>query len=134
MNFRQVKPPFLQCAFLAFLFLSLSPGFGVQYLVWLVPWTAILTIREAVAFHTISGVFLFSYYNRAAHGLPWYSADSVATPVWYGTVVLLGLLCWLTICLLVISTARRLEVDVPASRLRSKDAHHPYIAYSDSRR
>lgn len=116
MNVRKNKPPpvLVQCGLLSFLFLAFSPGFGVQYLVWLAPWTAILTTREALAFHATSGIFLFSYYNRAAHGWPWYAATSAITPVWYGKVVFLGLLCWIIICLSAVSIARK------GSRMLSK--------------
>jgi mannosyltransferase PIG-M len=102
MNVREHKPPpiLLQCALLAFLFLALTPGFGSYYLVWLVPWTCVLRSRETLAFHTAGSAFLCLYYNRASRGLPWYFADSVRTPVWYGSLILLGLLCWLVICVL----------------------------------
>ena len=36
-------PLFLRCGFVAFLFLSLTSGFGMQHLVWLVPWHAALS-------------------------------------------------------------------------------------------
>ena len=110
MNTKKRRPPLaLQCGFLAVLLLALTPGFGVQYLAWIVPWTAVLTFRQALAFHAASGFFLFSYYNCGAHGFPWYLANSAKTQVWYGSVILLGLLCWLIICILVILFARKLE-------------------------
>lgn len=88
------RPLLLQCAVAAFAFLAISPGFGVQYLAWTVPWSVALSIPLAVAYQLAGGVFLFLYYNRAAHGLPWYFADSLHTPVWYGSVVWAGLICW----------------------------------------
>ena len=39
-----------------------------------------LSIPLAVAYQFAGGVFPFLYYNRAAHGLPWYFADSLHTP------------------------------------------------------
>lgn len=92
----------LQISLLLFLLLSLTPGFGVQYLAWLAPWTALLTFRQALLFHLTGGIFLFAYYSRAAGSFPWYLADSVLHPVWHGSVVYLGLLCWMTVCYLAV--------------------------------
>src|ERR1019366_3125598 len=88
------RPLLVQCAVTVFAFLAFSPGFGVQYLAWTVPFTVALSIPLAVAYQFAGGVFLFLYYNRAAHGLPWYFADSLHTPVWYGSVIWVGLICW----------------------------------------
>jgi hypothetical protein len=108
LGLRKPQPPIaLQCALLAFLLLSLTPGFGVQYLTWLVPWACLLSGRQAAAFHGIGGLFLACYYTRAAHGFPWNMADSAATPVWYGSLIAAGLLCWLAIVLLTFSILRR---------------------------
>jgi len=102
------RPPIeLQFGVLTFLFVALTPGFGVQYLAWLAPWTALVSLRHSLCFQATSGPFLFSYYNRAAQGFPWYLANSASTPVWYGSVVYLGLLCWMTICWLTIVLLKR---------------------------
>jgi hypothetical protein len=102
-------PPLVQCGFLALLLLAMSPGFGVQYLAWLVPWTCLLRFREALAFHVAGGVLLFVYYTRASQGFPWYMANSAKTPVWNESLILLGLVCWLVICCLVILFGLRLR-------------------------
>jgi len=113
MNARKRKPPLpVQCGLLALIFLALTPGFGVQYLAWIVPWTSVLTFRQALAFQATSTSFLLSYYNRGSHGFPWYLANSLTTPVWYGSVIFLGLLCWLTICFITIFFARKLKIMV----------------------
>src|SRR5208337_4186524 len=39
---RYPLPLFTQCGAIAFLFLFLSPGFGLQYLSWTVPWIVAL--------------------------------------------------------------------------------------------
>ena len=42
MNRRRARLPLLmQCGVLAFFFVSFTPGFGVQYLAWLIPWTVV---------------------------------------------------------------------------------------------
>ncbi len=109
LNLRTPRAPvILQCGLLAFVLLFLTPGFGVQYLAWLVPWTYLLSARQAAAFHGIGGVFLTWYYTRAAHGFPWYVANSAATQVWHGSLIFAGLLCWLVIGWLALSIFRRI--------------------------
>jgi hypothetical protein len=108
LNGRRPQPPIvLQCGLLAFVLLSLTPGFGVQYLVWLVPWACLLSGRQAAVFHSIGGLFLTWYYTRGAHGFPWYLANSAATQVWYGSLIFVGLLFWLMIVWLTVSIFRR---------------------------
>jgi len=110
MNAGRKKPPLMfQCGFTAFLFILLTPGFGVQYLVWLVPWTVLLPMRHLVACHTTSALFLFVYYNRSAHGLPWYFANSLETQVWYGLVVYLALICWFTLLIVTLAFMRQVR-------------------------
>jgi hypothetical protein len=104
---RKSLPLLLQCGLAAFTFFAITPGFGVQYLAWLVPFTALLPRGRAVIYHLVSGAFLFAYYNRGAQGLPWYFANEVEHPVWYGHVVFLGLLCWLVICAYLVFLARQ---------------------------
>jgi len=104
---RPHKPLVMQCGLLALLLLSLAPGFGVQYLAWLVPWACLLSWKQAVAFHGSGGLFLAWFYTRAAHGFPWYLANTATTQVWYGSLFFVGLLCWLVISCLTISLFRR---------------------------
>jgi hypothetical protein len=110
MNSWTRKPAlFAQCGFLAFFVLAASPGFGVQYLVWLVPWTCLLRFREALAFHAAAGIFLFVYYSRGAGGFPWYLANSAKIPVWNSSLILIGLVCWLVVCSLLVVLGMRLR-------------------------
>jgi hypothetical protein len=108
LNLHRPRPPIiLQCGLLAFVLVSLTPGFGVQYLVWLVPWAYLLTWRQAAAFHGIGGLFLAWYYTQGAHGFPWYLANSAARQVWHGSLIFVGLLCWLIIGCLAFSIFRK---------------------------
>jgi hypothetical protein len=54
---------FHQVGITAFAFLAATPGFGVQYLAWLVPFTAALPLGIAIAFHAVSGAFLAAVYT-----------------------------------------------------------------------
>jgi hypothetical protein len=108
LNLRVPKAPLiLQCALLAFTLLFLATGFGVQYLAWLVPFACLLNGRQAVAFHSIGALLLVSFYSRAAHGFPWFLADSTTTEVWNAPKIYLGLLCWLMIGWLTVCIFRR---------------------------
>jgi hypothetical protein len=74
--------------------LAIAPGFGVQYLAWAVPWTAVAGPAAAATFHASSGAFLFAVYTEWSQGLPWNLANSFIAPPWGARVVLLGLACW----------------------------------------
>ena len=54
-HFARHLPLFTQCAITAALFLFLAPGFGVQYLAWIVPWVAAAGALPAAFFHLTSG-------------------------------------------------------------------------------
>jgi len=107
-NCHTQRPPIvLQCGLLAFVLISFTPGFGVQYLAWLVPWACLLNGRQAAVFHGSGALFLTWYYTRAAHGFPWYIANSAATQVWHGSLIFIGLMCWVVIGTLTFSIFRR---------------------------
>ena len=89
---------FKQAGFLMFLFVSMTPGFGVQYLAWLVPWVVVLGWRPTVTYYLVGGVFLSAYYTAAAGRFPWYLANSLEHRAWTGIVLSLGLICWLVVC------------------------------------
>ena len=99
---------FIQAGFLIFLFMSVIPGFGVQYLVWLVPWAVGLGFGPMAAYYIAGTAFLFGYYTTAAGTFPWYLANSLERPAWSGTVLGLGLICWVVVCSIAFIYARRL--------------------------
>jgi len=109
------KPPlFLQCGLVAFLFLTVTPGFGVQYLSWLVPFAA-LELGTAALFYSTSAVFLFVIYNFWAGGLPWYFADSTPKGPWSKAPMGLEteIICWFSVlmmCLIYFHRVRSLSV------------------------
>lgn len=84
---------FVQCGLVAFLFLALSPAFGVQYLAWLMPWVVALGFRATLVLYTVSSLFLFRVYTFWAGGFPWHFANSPHYG-WRGTIIALELLCW----------------------------------------
>ena len=113
MNSRRVAkaPLFLQCGFIAFLFLFFAPGFGVQYLAWLVPWCAALTVGSIVFYYVSSTAFLFAAYTLWSGGFPWYLASSLEPqkPRAALITVLLEMACWISIGLVALAYREKLN-------------------------
>ena len=106
--FRRANVPlFDRCGITLLAFLFLAPGFGVQYLLWLVPFTATVAIRMTLALHAACGLFLAGFYTYFCGGFPWYYADASRSIVYrrspfspmtgQGIVDLLSILAWLTV-------------------------------------
>jgi hypothetical protein len=115
---RRVRSLFAQCAILTFVFLFLTPGFGPQYLAWVIPWTVAAGWRRAAMFHLCAGAFVFSMYTGWSLGFPWSFANARnPLPHW---VFWIGLLAWATLPLLIAETYRRARLLSPHfSQLRS---------------
>ncbi|HEU5315706.1 MAG TPA: glycosyltransferase 87 family protein [Chloroflexota bacterium] len=110
------RPPlYVQCGVVASLFLGVSPGFGPQYLAWVVPWAPGAGALAAGAFYVASGVFLFAVYTYWAGAFPWYTAD--ARPYefewWSRPIVNLELLTWASVIVVLGAL-----VSVAAGRMR----------------
>jgi hypothetical protein len=101
---------FLQCGYILFLFLFFTPGFGVQYLAWVVPWSAGVTGRSIPLFYYSSTAFLFTVYTVWSGGVPWFYANgfSHSAPFWTGLLVfLLEITCWISVGSIAYSLAKR---------------------------
>jgi len=90
------------------LFVSVIPGFGVQYLVWLVPWAVGLGSGPTAAYYIAGTGFLFGYYSATAGAFPWYLANSLERSAWSAKVLGLGLICWVVVCVMAFMHVRRL--------------------------
>lgn len=98
MNRRKPRPRlYSQVGIVFLLFLSLTNGFGVQYLAWLVPWVVGLGALPAAIYFAASGVFLFLVYNYWSQGIPWYMADSYRLPDYQGHLDYYQIASWLSI-------------------------------------
>ena len=85
--------------------LLFAPGFGVQYLMWSLPFLALMVDRRvALAVHGVISLWLFAVYTKWCGGWPW----------WFGTektgpeVVRAGLLVWIALGVTVLLTLRSL--------------------------
>jgi hypothetical protein len=95
----RVRSVFVQCAVVTFIFFILTPGFGPQYLAWLLPWTVAAGWPAAALFQLATGWFVFRIYTVWSHGLPWYFANAHV----YGLapeVLRIGLVSWFLLPLL----------------------------------
>lgn len=99
---------FLHAGLLMFLLVSSTPGFGVQYLAWLVPWVVELGPRPTAVLYVTGAAFVVAYYRSAATGpFPYYAANTLAHPPWNAPVLALGLICWVSVCSITLRYARR---------------------------
>jgi len=85
---------YTQIGVVIFLFFFLTPGFGVQYLAWLVPFVLTLGIGWTLSYYFSAGAFLFLLYNYWSGG-NWYFAESHIEPPWNAVSVAAGLVCCL---------------------------------------
>ncbi|HJR08016.1 MAG TPA: hypothetical protein VJ842_12210 [Pyrinomonadaceae bacterium] len=90
----------LQLGFTAALFLFLTPGFGSQYLSWLVPFVVFLGLRASLLYFVAGGLFLSVSYSCFLYRTapPFYCVEPFTN--------LLMPLCWLSIFVLLVFYAR----------------------------
>jgi hypothetical protein len=110
MNRETSKKPSLvfQCGAIVSLFLTLTPGFGVQYLAWLIPFVITLGAYRTIFYYLSSGAYLIGIYSLWSDGT-WYYADSTKhwpANIW---VYMLSLLCWLSVVFTFIKYLRKLS-------------------------
>ena len=95
---------FQQCGCVAFLFLFFASGFGVQYLVWLVPWSVGVGATLFPFYYCVSSAFLFIVYTVWSGRFPWYYANSSivsSLPLWPRLLMFsLAITCWIAVGLM----------------------------------
>jgi len=98
-------------AFLIVLFLA--PGFGIQYLLWLLPYLAFMFRRKAVLIlHGVISIFVFWLYTSWAREWPWLYADGGHNSPWVG---MFGLVVWVAIGWAVVTSSRALYRNAPVA-------------------
>lgn len=80
-------------------FLIVTPGFGVQYLSWLVGPGVFLGLFGLLAYTILASVFLFRVYTFWSGGFPWYYADSNSRGQWVGFDMALDRWLWILLIL-----------------------------------
>ncbi|HYL38418.1 MAG TPA: glycosyltransferase 87 family protein [Bryobacteraceae bacterium] len=84
---------FHECGLVTFAFLFLSPGFGLQYLCWTIPWTLRLDFRWMATYHAVAGAFLLLVYTSASRSTRGYA--DLLTRENLTLLILIGLICWI---------------------------------------
>jgi len=85
-------------------FLVFTPGFGVNYLAWILPFCLLLEWRSIAGIYFSSSVLLLIAYTHWSGGFPWYFADLLrpgAALSW--SVIYASTICWVTLLLAVLS-------------------------------
>jgi hypothetical protein len=104
MNRRNHKQPlFVQCGVVSLLFMFLTPGFGVQYLSWTIPFVVYLGLWPALMFYATSSIFLFIDYHCWAYGptQPYYCHTKIPS--------LASLACWMSVIVVLMIYRRKLK-------------------------
>jgi hypothetical protein len=96
---------YARCAISIFLFFWLLPGFGVQYLAWLIPFALFFGEGWTIAVYASSGVFLFCVYTFWSDGLPWFEQQKLGG--WPRSIMPFELIAWLAIGLTLADYFRR---------------------------
>jgi len=93
---RRNEPLVLKCAFITAIVLFFAPGFGYQYLVWLVPFAPLFGWPLMLAYYCATGFYLSTVYIC-------YAERFCPTPIY---VPLMSLACWLVILMMLMRTIR----------------------------
>ncbi|MDX1978908.1 MAG: hypothetical protein SFV51_01470 [Bryobacteraceae bacterium] len=112
------------CALVASVFFFITPGFGIQYLAWLLPWTARAGRWAAAVFHVTAAVFCFTVYHVWAGGLPWDFANGNANPT-TPLAFQVGLAPWLATLGLVFGVSAGRTAATPPSSAYTPDTRQP---------
>jgi hypothetical protein len=91
------KRLFERCGLIAFLFLFLSPAFGLQYLAWTVPWSVSLHRSARIAWHAVAGATALAVYTAAAGKTPARTYADLLNPAHFPALILMGIVCWIAI-------------------------------------
>jgi hypothetical protein len=92
---------FAQCGLIAFSFLFLSPGFGLQYLAWTIPWTVLLGRRSMVVYHLIATAFALSVYVAASQNTVAGIYADLLNSLHFPVMALMGIVCWVAIAAII---------------------------------
>ncbi|HKZ03229.1 MAG TPA: hypothetical protein VJ180_13375 [Pyrinomonadaceae bacterium] len=103
MNRRATKTPlFVQSGVVAFLFMFLTPGYGIQYQAWLVPWGLALGVRQLIIYYAVGSAYVSIEYLCWAN---WNAFPSICIPQNLWT---LGVACWCSVLVILMCYAHAL--------------------------
>jgi Dolichyl-phosphate-mannose-protein mannosyltransferase len=93
MNRLKTRPSlFLQCGLIITIFLVLTPGYGSQYVMWLLPWVVILGLRPAIIYYAAGSIYtVITYACYYA-----FASSPCAGEVFFYAMII----CWVAIILM----------------------------------
>jgi hypothetical protein len=106
-----------QAAMGAALFLVLTPGFGVQYVVFALPLLCVADFAEGVRWGWISGLFIGALYWMFR--VSWMPLQSMHYVPFQGPAILLGMMAWAVLVHFLWAHVRATFSDAP-SRMSGK--------------
>jgi hypothetical protein len=98
---------FVQCGFVTAIVLFFAPGFGYQYLAWLVPFVLLAGLRMALVYYLTTGIYLSTIYIC-------YATQRCLSPVY---PALMAFACWLAILKVLITWRRKIQMSMFSSCL-----------------
>ena len=104
---RRSDQPLQFTAILIMTMFALAPGFGVQYMAWLIPLLPFaLRWKPAIAVNAAASIFLFITYTVWSGGWPWWFAD-IARPGRYRFLAAVsGYAMWAIVCVALVLAIR----------------------------
>jgi Gpi18-like mannosyltransferase len=100
LNHRKSKPSlFIQCGLVTAILLFMTPGFGTQYLIWLVPFVAALGLRVIFWYYVTSSLVVIGEY----------ACDAFAACLPPVVKPLIGFMCWLSLVVIILAYRRELQ-------------------------
>jgi hypothetical protein len=107
-------------ALMFFALLVVAPGFGVQYVAWIIPLAPFaLPWRGALGLNAAASLFLFITYTVWSGGWPWRFADMARSGPYRWMAAVAGYLMWLAVCAALVSAVRRYRREhLPRTRLQ----------------
>ena len=121
----------LRIGLVASMFLVFTPGFGIQYLSWLLPWVAFLGTEALLIYLICTSLFMFHVYSFWSNGLPWNVADSTIVGDWKGFLVWHELLSWLAVVFCFILFCQKCGITFKLPRKKSPAAKQPVAQPAD---
>lgn len=88
--------------------LALAPGFGVQYIGWLIAFLPFaFSWRGAIIMNAAMSLFLFVTYTVWSGGWPWWFADIARPGPWRWIAAVAGYVMWAIVCCALVVAVRR---------------------------
>jgi len=110
------------------IFLILTPGFGVQYLAWILPFCFLFGGRVTSAVYAASSAFVAVIYTHLSDGIPWYFADALRQHSGSKIVMFFAGLCWIVLAISAAASFRSGGVALEDRKQAAGTRHRAFLA------